>query len=168
MGGTAAGVLTLNEVRTRTKPIKVGAVAALGYFVLTWATGLWQSQPIALIAADAAWRAGWGLMSGFFLGGILPLVESAFGIVTGISLLELGDVTHPLLQELVRRAPGTHNHSITVGHDRRGRRRADRGRLRCWSGSGPTSTTSARCSSRTISSRTRPAPPTGTPTSRRR
>jgi len=115
MGGTAAGVLTLNEVRTRTKPIKVGAMAALGYFVLTWATGLWQSQPVPLVAADAAWRAGWGLMSGFFLGGILPLVESAFGIVTGISLLELGDVTHPLLQELVRRAPGTHNHSITVG-----------------------------------------------------
>ena len=46
MGGTAAGVLTLNEVRTRTKLIKVGAAAALGYFVLTWATGLWQSQPI--------------------------------------------------------------------------------------------------------------------------
>ena len=32
MGGTAAGVLTLNEVRTRTKLIKVGATAALGYF----------------------------------------------------------------------------------------------------------------------------------------
>ena len=54
-------------------------------------------------------------MAGFFLGGSLPFVENAFGIVTGISLLELGDVTHPLLQELVRRAPGTHNHSITVG-----------------------------------------------------
>ncbi|HWE38363.1 MAG TPA: HDIG domain-containing protein [Isosphaeraceae bacterium] len=115
MGGTAAGVLTLHEVRTRTKPIKVGATAALGYFVLTWAVGLWQNQPVGLVLGDSAWRAGWGLMAGFFLGGILPLVESAFGIVTGISLLELGDVTHPLLQELVRRAPGTHNHSITVG-----------------------------------------------------
>ena len=52
---------------------------------------------------------------GIFLGGCLPFVESAFGIVTGISLLELGDITHPLLQELVRRAPGTHNHSVTVG-----------------------------------------------------
>jgi putative nucleotidyltransferase with HDIG domain len=49
------------------------------------------------------------------LGGLLPFVETAFGIVTGISLLELGDITHPLLQELVRRAPGTHNHSVTVG-----------------------------------------------------
>ncbi len=60
-------------------------------------------------------RAGWGLMTGFFLGGSLPFLEGALGIVTGISLLELGDNTHPLLQELVRRAPGTHNHSITVG-----------------------------------------------------
>ena len=115
MGGTAAGVLLLGEVRTRTKPIQVGACAAVGYFVLTWATGLFQSQPAALVATDAAWRAGWGLMTGFFLGGCLPFIESAFGIVTGISLLELADITHPLLQELVRRAPGTHNHSVTVG-----------------------------------------------------
>jgi putative nucleotidyltransferase with HDIG domain len=114
MGGTAAGVLTLNEVRTRTKLIKVGATAAVGYFVLTWATGAWQSQPIGLTASESLWRAGWGLMAGFFLGGSLPFVENCFGIVTGISLLELGDITHPLLQELVRRAPGTHNHSITV------------------------------------------------------
>jgi putative nucleotidyltransferase with HDIG domain len=115
MGGTAAAVLTLDEVRTRTKLIKVGATAALAYFLLTWAAGLFQEQAIGLVLRDSLWRAGWGLMAGFFLGGSLPFVETAFGIVTGISLLELGDVTHPLLQELVRRAPGTHNHSITVG-----------------------------------------------------
>jgi putative nucleotidyltransferase with HDIG domain len=115
MGGTAAGVLTLGEVRTRTKLIKVGATAALTYFLMTWATGLWQDQPLDLVRSDAFWRAGWGLMAGFFLGGSLPFIENALGIVTGISLLELGDNTHPLLQELVRRAPGTHNHSITVG-----------------------------------------------------
>src|SRR5205823_10296903 len=115
MGGTAAGVLTLTEVRTRTKLIKVGATAALTYFLLTWATGLWLDQPIELVRSNSLWRAGWGLMAGFFLGGSLPFLENSFGIVTGISLLELGDITHPLLQELVRRAPGTHNHSITVG-----------------------------------------------------
>jgi putative nucleotidyltransferase with HDIG domain len=115
MGGTAAAVLTLNEVRTRTKLIKVGATAALIYFLMTWATGLWQDQPLELVRNDSLWRAGWGMMAGFLLGGSLPFIESALGIVTGISLLELGDNTHPLLQELVRRAPGTHNHSITVG-----------------------------------------------------
>ncbi len=115
MGGTAAGVLTLSEVRTRTKLIKVGATAAATYFLVTWATGLWQDQPLDLIRDESFWRAGWGLMAGFLLGGSLPFIENALGIVTGISLLELGDNTHPLLQELVRRAPGTHNHSITVG-----------------------------------------------------
>jgi putative nucleotidyltransferase with HDIG domain len=115
MGGTAAAVLPLTEVRTRTKPIVVGAAAAAAYFLLTWATGLWQAQPWDLIVSDSLWRAGWGLMAGFFLGGVLPFIERLFGIVTGISLLELGDITHPLLQELVRRAPGTHNHSVTVG-----------------------------------------------------
>ena len=34
---------------------------------------------------------------------------------TDLSLIELGDVAHPLLQELIRRAPSTYNHSITVG-----------------------------------------------------
>ena len=115
MGGTSMGVLCLHEVRTRTKLIKVGALCALGYAVLTWATGLWHEQPISLVAQESLWRAGWGLMAGFVLGGSLPFVETGFGIVTGISLLELGDITHPLLQELVRRAPGTHNHSIAVG-----------------------------------------------------
>jgi putative nucleotidyltransferase with HDIG domain len=115
MGGTAAGLLSLSEVRTRTKLIKVGATAAGTYFLMTWATGLWQDQPLDLVKSDSLWRAGWGLMAGFFLGGSLPFLENALGIVTGISLLELGDNTHPLLQELVRRAPGTHNHSITVG-----------------------------------------------------
>ncbi len=115
MGGTAAGVLALHDVRTRTKLIKVGATAAVTYLLLTCAAGLWERQPIDMIKADGLWRAGWGLMAGFFLGGSLPFLENAFGIVTGISLLELGDITHPLLQELVRRAPGTYNHSITVG-----------------------------------------------------
>jgi putative nucleotidyltransferase with HDIG domain len=115
MAGTAAGVLTLSDVRTRTKLIKVGATAALSYFLMTWATGLWQDEPIEMVRNDSLWRAGWGLMAGFFLGGSLPFIEYSLGIVTGISLLELGDNTHPLLQELVRRAPGTHNHSITVG-----------------------------------------------------
>ena len=45
---------------------------------------------------------------------LLPFVEKLFDVQTEISLLELGDVAHPLLQELVRRAPGTYNHSINV------------------------------------------------------
>jgi len=45
MGGTAAGVLGLNDVRTRTKLIKVGATSAAVYLILTWAAGLWSTSP---------------------------------------------------------------------------------------------------------------------------
>src|SRR5439155_17517342 len=52
--------------------------------------------------------------AGFLLTGLLPVVERCFNLVTDISLLELADGSHPLLQELVKRAPGTYTHSITV------------------------------------------------------
>ena len=45
---------------------------------------------------------------------MLPVVERVFSVQTDLSLIELGDPAHPLLQELIRRAPGTYNHSITV------------------------------------------------------
>ena len=45
---------------------------------------------------------------------MLPFLEQWFGIQTDISLLELSDANHPLLKQLVQRAPGTYNHSINV------------------------------------------------------
>lgn len=113
--GTTAGIVTLGDVRSRTKLIRVGMTVGLVYFLMTWAAGLWQRDPLNLVLSISLWRAAWGVMAGFFLGGILPFLESNLGLLTGISLLELGDVRHPLLQELVRRAPGTYNHSVTVG-----------------------------------------------------
>ncbi|NJN71108.1 MAG: HDIG domain-containing protein [Nitrospira sp.] len=57
---------------------------------------------------DGHWSAA------ILLQAVFPFIEQAFGIVTDISLLELTAVSHPLLQELARRAPGTYNHSMTV------------------------------------------------------
>jgi cyclic-di-AMP phosphodiesterase PgpH len=56
----------------------------------------------------------WSVIAGSLMTCLLPLVERVFQVQTDLSLIELGDPAHPLLQELVRRAPGTYNHSITV------------------------------------------------------
>jgi hypothetical protein len=56
----------------------------------------------------------WAVIAGSLMTCLLPLVEKLFKVQTDLSLIELGDPAHPLLQELVRRAPGTYNHSITV------------------------------------------------------
>lgn len=47
--------------------------------------------------------------------GFLPLFESLFGMTSDLRLLELSNLGHPLLKQLVIRAPGTYHHSIIVG-----------------------------------------------------
>jgi len=57
-----------------------------------------------------------GLVSGLFVLAILPVFEIIFRKVTNISLLELADFNHPLLQKMMQEAPGTYHHSLIVGN----------------------------------------------------
>lgn len=57
-----------------------------------------------------------GIVSSIIVIGILPVFEYLFKIVTNISLLELADFNHPLLQRLTMEAPGTYHHSLVVGN----------------------------------------------------
>lgn len=115
-GVTAVAVLQLHRVRSRSKLIFVGLFAAIAAFVLTFVEGRLNSQPFSMdLLAVAGRNTLWTVAAGFVMHGLLPFVERLFGVLTDMSLLHLGDVSHPLLQELVRRAPSTYNHSITVG-----------------------------------------------------
>ncbi len=114
MAGLAAVILLLRHVRTRTHLVQVAGGAGLAYLAMTVATGLITGQTWQLILFDALRNFACGTLAGFLLTGVLPLVERCFNLVTDISLLELADGSHPLLQELVKRAPGTYTHSITV------------------------------------------------------
>jgi cyclic-di-AMP phosphodiesterase PgpH len=116
--GTAA--ILLSSVSTRSTLVLVGAWSAAASFLTFWGVTIIE-QPVghAVFRDPTNWfhslrSVGWCLAAGFLVSGSLPFIEALFGAVTDISLLELGDVSHPLLQELVRRAPGTYNHSITV------------------------------------------------------
>ncbi|MBE0616746.1 MAG: HDIG domain-containing protein, partial [Proteobacteria bacterium] len=46
---------------------------------------------------------------------LVPLAEWAFGYATDIRLMELASLDHPLLGELMLRAPGTYHHSLVTG-----------------------------------------------------
>jgi cyclic-di-AMP phosphodiesterase PgpH len=127
MGVCATASILLPSVPSRSTLVVVGVWTALLCFLMHWGIAvvenrsgvvdnpsglpLWQNADEWFQALRSA---GWCLAAGFLVSGCLPFIEAAFGAVTDISLLELGDVSHPILQELVRRAPGTYNHSITV------------------------------------------------------
>jgi putative nucleotidyltransferase with HDIG domain len=46
---------------------------------------------------------------------LTPLVELIFGYASDIKLLELANLNHPALKELIVQAPGTYHHSIIMG-----------------------------------------------------
>jgi cyclic-di-AMP phosphodiesterase PgpH len=129
----AASILLCGRIRNRTRLIYVGLGVAvvvfstyLGLGVMTGqsvggvtdgpATGAVQVAsvfPIRLIS-ESVRQAAFVLLCGPLMAGILPLVERAFDVHTDLSLLELSDMSHPLLRQLAQRAPGTYNHSISV------------------------------------------------------
>jgi hypothetical protein len=136
LASAAAGsTLLCGRIRTRTRLIYVGVgVAAIvfmtfiGLGVMTGqaggvvtdgpAVGSLQGTRISLfpvqLAREAAWQAICILLCGPLMTGLLPFAEKLFGVQTDLSLLELSDMSHPLLRQLAQRAPGTYNHSISV------------------------------------------------------
>ncbi len=111
----AAMVFWTGRIRTRSKLIYVGLWAGAVAMLTQIGVNLLHERPFDLQMVYEAARTGtWTLLAGFLMSGLLPFVERSFGVLTDLSLFEVGDVAHPLLQELVRRAPGTYNHSINV------------------------------------------------------
>lgn len=53
-------------------------------------------------------------LTGVLVVTILPILESTFGVVTDMTLLESADLSHPLLRRLNLEAPGTYRHSLSV------------------------------------------------------
>lgn len=116
MGVTAAAVLNMGRIRNRSKLIYVGFFSGVVAILLRLSMAMLDDQPLNWsLWLDALIYGGWAVAVGFITLGLLPFIEHFFSVLTDLSLLELGDVAHPLLQELVRRAPSTYNHSITVG-----------------------------------------------------
>lgn len=120
MTASVTGVAPLLRISSRSKLIKVGLWSGVAYFCMNYGTHIVEAESVRetfrdwALFSESIRGAGWCLATGFLVAGSLPFIEATFGVVTNISLLEMGDVSHPLLQELVRRAPGTYNHSITM------------------------------------------------------
>ena len=92
-----------------------GAVLVVGLLVVRSWVGSGQASPpadVLLIAGGVALFGG--LASSVFVLVFVPVFELA-GFVTDWRLLELASLTHPLMRQLMLRAPGTYHHSVMVG-----------------------------------------------------
>lgn len=69
-----------------------------------------------LIIRDASFVFLNGILSSMIALGFLPVLESAFKIVTPYGLAELADHNQPILKRLQMEAPGTYHHSLMVAN----------------------------------------------------
>ncbi|MCB0406941.1 MAG: HDIG domain-containing protein, partial [Bdellovibrionales bacterium] len=56
-----------------------------------------------------------GILSAMIAMMLVPMLESIFNYSTDVKLLELASLNHPLMREMIVKAPGTYHHSLVVG-----------------------------------------------------
>ncbi|MEY4615882.1 MAG: hypothetical protein RJB66_842 [Pseudomonadota bacterium] len=56
-----------------------------------------------------------GILSAMMAMVFVPILESLFNYTTDVKLLELSNLNHPLLKEMLVKSPGTYHHSMMVG-----------------------------------------------------
>lgn len=110
------GVVTIKRLRDRRQFIQtILFLIGANVFAITL-MGLLRVLPFREIIGQWPFGALNGLLIPIVAYGLLPLIESVFGITTDFSLLELSNLNHPLLKRLSVQAPGTYHHSIIVGN----------------------------------------------------
>ncbi|MDD5560079.1 HDIG domain-containing metalloprotein [Candidatus Methylomirabilis sp.] len=109
-----AAIFALVGQKDRATLLKAGAAVGLAnlYSILAW----------SLLSGTTEWLGFHllcGLAGGLFVAilslGLLPLFEYLFEVATDFRLLELCNLNHPLLKEMILKAPGTYHHSVVVG-----------------------------------------------------
>lgn len=95
--------------------LRTGLVSALMAVFLTYATSVSESTTFV----EIQWIMLGGFLSGIFSSMIammiIPLLETSLGFTTDVKLMELSNLNHPLLKEMIVKAPGTYHHSLVVG-----------------------------------------------------
>ncbi|MDZ7816051.1 MAG: HDIG domain-containing protein [Planctomycetota bacterium] len=101
--------------KKRNDLLKAGLVIGCLYFIMILSLSVLSEGELSFSALKTSLS---GLLCGFASGAaatfLFPIFEWMFGVVTGISLLELSDLDHPLLKRMLMEAPGTYQHSLIV------------------------------------------------------
>ena len=117
IGGVASSILIRGGRRRRIAIIRIGLVAGV-----LQAVTLFFIEQFSVNRIDIIFPVKYlffilnGVVSSIIVIGVLPVFEYLFKTATDISLLELADFRHPLLQRMVLEAPGTYHHSLVVGN----------------------------------------------------
>ncbi len=113
--GSMAGIIVLLKEKTRADIIKSGLYVSISNIVMIAIFYLFNGNEInKYMFINMGFGVSSGVLSFIIVSGLLPVFEYVFNITTDIKLLELGNLSNPLLKDLAIKAPGTYHHSIVV------------------------------------------------------
>ncbi len=112
--GSLAGTMAMKDVRNRYQLLKAGIAVSGAQFVALSGLGLAFGMDSNILLREGFMAVSSGILAAFFTLGLLPILEHIFKIITNVSLLEYSDLNHPLLKELLIKAPGTYHHALIV------------------------------------------------------
>ena len=112
-GGIA--VYSVRDIKNRSQIFRSFLFILLGYILSIFAFGFERFSPVENLLIESAFATTNALVSPVLTFGLLIFFERFFKITTDLTLLELSNFDRPLLKELARKAPGTFNHSMTMG-----------------------------------------------------
>ena len=112
-GGLA--VYTVRDIKNRSQIFRSFSFILLGYTVSVLAFGFERFASVENLLVEFAFAGSNSLISPVLTYGLLIFFERFFKITTDLTLLELSNFDRPLLRDLARIAPGTFNHSMTMG-----------------------------------------------------
>jgi putative nucleotidyltransferase with HDIG domain len=108
-------VYTVRDIKNRSQIFRSFLIILLGYTLSIIAFGLERFAPVDSMLVEFAFAGSNALISPVLTYGVLIFFEKLFNITTDLTLLELSNYDRPLLKDLARKAPGTFNHSMTMG-----------------------------------------------------
>ena len=111
----ALSVYTVRDIKNRSQIFRSFLFIFLGYVISIFAFGLEQFASSETLLLEFAFAGSNALISPVLTYGLLIFFERIFNITTDLTLLELSNFDRPLLKELARKAPGSFNHSMTMG-----------------------------------------------------
>lgn len=106
---------TVRDIKNRTQIFRSFLYIFLGYVISIVAFGFERFDSFNQMLSGFAFAGSNALISPVITYGLIIFVERIFNITTDLTLLELTDFNKPVLKELAKNAPGTFNHSITIG-----------------------------------------------------
>lgn len=109
------------RVKTRSVIYRAGFITGIVNVVLITCivANTRNAANLSMLWNDMTWIFWAGMLSGLFMSflvvSLIPLIEMVTGHTTDLRLLELANMNHPLLRDLMVKAPGTYHHSIVIG-----------------------------------------------------